>query len=307
MFEMNKNTRIRIRTPVGVTQPKDTGPVVTQGGVEGPVMSSVSVDNGLNVTFVRSEVEVNYKTLTLAPQSFMDDIMRMADSLASAQFGNILMEELIEQKCLQFNLDKSSFILMGTKKQRNNFQKELKKSPLLLCGKQMKEVKVLKFLGDHISHNLEDSVHQTVLRRVGIAKHTIMEIRTVIEDTRAEKLGAVNVAFNIFELAIVPMVSYNCESWLEIGKRTIKVLDELFHFFCRTMFRIGVGCPKTSFYWQSGSLKFKNIILEKKLNFIFHLANLPVSSLGRQVFDLQDEDRNLPSLLSECQEHLDTI
>ena len=103
------------------------------------------------------------------------------------------------------------------------------------------------------------------------------------------------------------MVSYNCESWLEIGKRTIKVLDELFHFFCRTMFRIGVGCPKTSFYWQSGSLKFENIILEKKLNFIFHLANLPVSSLGRQIFDLQDEDRNLHSLLSECQEHLDAM
>ena len=228
MYEMNKITRIRIQTSVGVTQPKDTGSIVTQGGVEGPVMSSVSIDNGLNVTFAQSEVEVRYKSLSLAPQSFMDDIMRMAESLASAQYGNILMEELIEQKCLQFNLDKSSFILMGTNKQRKGFQKELVKSPLTLCGEQMKEVKVLKFLGDHISYNLEDSVHQNVLKRIGIAKYAIMEIRTVIEDTRADKLGSLNVAFNIFELAIVPMVCYNCEAWMCIGRKTIKVLDELF-------------------------------------------------------------------------------
>ena len=41
LYEMNKNTRITIQTPVGDTQPKDTGPIVTQGSVEGPVLSSV--------------------------------------------------------------------------------------------------------------------------------------------------------------------------------------------------------------------------------------------------------------------------
>ena len=307
LFEMNKNTRIRIKTPVGETQARDTGPIVTQGGTEGPVLSSVSVDNGLNVTFVRSEVEVKYKTLALAPQSFMDDIMRMAESLKSAQFGNNLMEEVIEQKCLQFNLDKSCFVIMGNKKQRKKFEKDLEKSPLTLCNQKMKEVKLLKFLGDYVSYNLQNSIHQTVLKRVGIAKQTVLEIRTVVEDIRADKLGSVNVAFNIFEQAIVPMITHNSETWMFIGRKTIKVLDDLFLFFCRTIFRVGVGCPKTSFYWESAFTKFENLILEKKLNFVFHLANLPITSLGRQIFDIQDEDRTLPSLLLEVQDHLDAI
>ena len=51
----------------------------------------------------------------------------------------------------------------------------------------------------------------------------------------------------------------------------------------------------------------ENQELEKKLNFIFHLANLPIDSLGRQIFDLQEEDRNLVSILQECQGHLDRI
>ena len=307
LFEMNKNTRVRIKTPVGETQAKDTGPIITQGSVEGPVLSSVSIDNGLNVTFAQSDVEVIYKTLTLSPQSFMDDIMRMAESILSAQIGNNLMEDLMMQKCLEFNLDKSCFVLMGTKKQRKKFHKQLEESPLTLCGQRMKEVKQLKFLGDFVGFNLPESVHQTVTRRIGTAKQAILEIRTVVEDTRADRLGAVNVAFNIFEQAIVPMVTHNNETWLNIGKKTIKVLDDLFHFFCRSIFRVGVGCPKASFYWESAFVKFENQILEKKINFIFHLANLPLSSLGRQFIDLQDEDRNLPSLLRECQEHIDAI
>ena len=92
---MNKNTRITIQTPVGDTQPKDTGPIVTQGGVEGPVLSSVSIDNGTNVAFAQSEVEVIFKNIKLGPTIFMDDLLRMAETLASAQYGNILMQEVV--------------------------------------------------------------------------------------------------------------------------------------------------------------------------------------------------------------------
>ena len=65
----------------------------------------------------------------------MDDIMRMDDSLASSQYGYKLMQGLIEQKCLQCDLDKSSFIKTGNSKQRKAFQKELAESLLLLCDK----------------------------------------------------------------------------------------------------------------------------------------------------------------------------
>ena len=54
----------------------------------------------------------------------------------------------------------------------------------------MEETNSLKYLGDFISHDLEDSVHQTVLKRAGVVRKTIIDIRTVIEDVRAEKLGA---------------------------------------------------------------------------------------------------------------------
>ena len=39
-----------------------------------------------------------------------------------------------------------------------------------------------------------------------------------------------------------------------------------------------------------------NIILQKKLMFIFHIANIPEQSLAREVFELQDRNE-LPCLV----------
>ena len=71
---MNKKAKIRVKTPVGISEPKDTGPNVQQGTVEAGVISSGSVDKGVNVTFVNSDCEVKYLQLTLFPQMYMDDI-----------------------------------------------------------------------------------------------------------------------------------------------------------------------------------------------------------------------------------------
>ena len=135
--------------------------------------------------------------------------MCMAASAADAQYGNEVLEELIARKGLEFNYDKSMFLIMGIKKARKALLKQVEKQQILLCVKKMKEVTVLKYLGDQISINLVESVHQTVLKRVSLAKHLIYEIRTVVEDTRANSLGALNVAFTIWNSGIIPMIIFS--------------------------------------------------------------------------------------------------
>ena len=149
---------------------------------------------------------------------------------------------------------------MGNKKTRTKFNSQLRKFPLTLCDINMKESKVIKYLGDYLSSSLEDSVHQTVMKRSAVVRLAIYEIRTIIEDAR--------------EQSILPMLTFNGESWIGMGKKTLKVLNDLFHTFCRVIFRVGIGCPTLSFYWQSCSKTFDNIILENKLIFTHHFANL---------------------------------
>ena len=101
---------------------------------------------------------------------------------------------------------------MGNKSARKRLKEQCTKAPLTLNGKNMKEVKVVKYLGDYLSYNVEESIHQTVIRRLGIANHAAYELRSIVEDTRAEKIGGINVAFDIFEASIVPMWLHNSET-----------------------------------------------------------------------------------------------
>ena len=103
------------------------------------------------------------------------------------------------------------------------------------------------------------------------------------------------------------MILFNSGTWVCISRKTLKVLDDLFHSFCQIIFRVSSGCPIPSFYWQSGSRKFENIILENKVNFIFHLANLPLNSLARTIYEEQNQNPELPGLVSDCKEHIQQI
>ena len=50
-----------------------------------------------------------------------------------------------------------------------------------------------------------------------------------------------------------------------------------------------------------------NLVLERKLNFYHHLANLPPSSLANEVLTLQLENPTLPSIINDLNEHLDQL
>ena len=249
IYEMNKNIRIQVKTPVGLTEPEDTGPTVGQGGVDACTISAVNVDNGVNVAFVDSDGEIVYSGLPLAPLIYMDDIFRMGNDIESAQDANRRIVNMVESKLLDLNLDKTNYLIMGSKKARKKLVTDLQKTPLTIYDQPMKEAKTLKYLGDHFSYNLEESVHLTVTKRIAVAKQAIYEIRHVLEDIRSSKVGGFNVAIDIWQMAVEPMLLYNAESWQNMPRKTLKALNDLYsHFYC-CIFRIGSGSPVICFYW----------------------------------------------------------
>ena len=138
----------------------------------------------------------------------------------------------MESKRLSLNLQKSSIIVFGDSKLVERIKEEVRKKPLMLSGKKMEEVKTIKYLGDRISNSLQESIHQTVMKRIGLAKQAVYEIRAIIEDRRAHCIGGINLAFEIFNVSVLTMIFYNSETWDFIPKKTYKVLDDLFlHFF----------------------------------------------------------------------------
>ena len=81
---------------------------------------------------------VKYEEIVIHPLLFQDDILNPAGNLEAAQVANMKMEDLIEDKLLDLNLDKCSYIIAGNKKARKKMEKEVEKKPLILCNTMMK-------------------------------------------------------------------------------------------------------------------------------------------------------------------------
>ena len=68
--------------------------------------------------FKGSDQEVGYSDLRLQPLLFQDDIARLCTSRDSAQAGNIKIEACLETKLLDPNTDKTVYIIMGNKNEK---------------------------------------------------------------------------------------------------------------------------------------------------------------------------------------------
>ena len=168
----------------------------------------------------------------------------------------------------------------------------------------MKQEEQAKYLGDYLSHlGLGESVAATVNKRKGMVTLSIFEIRTVIEDCRSQVCGGLTAGLDIWEMAVIPRLLNNAESWADVSATTIQELEKLQLKFYRCLMAVGSGCPIPSLYWETGGLMMKWRIIEKKLLFLHHVATLPEGSLAKEILDVQT-NLSLPGLAQECQEWL---
>ena len=64
---MNKDVRIKVRTPVGDSKVKEIGEIVAQGSQEAAIVSTNGISNGVHDFFHDSEHEVSYGDIVLQP------------------------------------------------------------------------------------------------------------------------------------------------------------------------------------------------------------------------------------------------
>ena len=304
IYKMNENTCIRVQTPVGISEEQSAGETVGQGTVEGAILSAVNLDNGVRDFFTGSEAEVTFGDISLGPVLFQDDIARLALTVSSAQAGNMKMESVAATKLLDFNIDKSCYIVIGRNKRRQELIKQLDENPLELCGNKMKENDSIKYLGDYIScKGLKDSISVTVARRKGVVAKASYEIKSVVEDFRSHTVGGLMAGLDLWEMAVIPMIMYNAETWQEIDTATVKALENMQFEFLRCLFAVGSGCPLPILLSETGSILMELRILQKKVLFLHHLEHLEDGSLAKEVYRSQTR-MGLTGILSECSDFL---
>ena len=130
-------------------------------------------------------------------------------------------------------------IQYGLEQNSDEARKEIVRSPIM-CGNFITKEKVFdKWLGD-IFHQegLAASVRATIEDRKARIKGACYEAVAIIEDWRAQVVGGFQGALDLFEMAILPSLLYNAETWIGIRKETENELEDLQLFFLRLALRV---------------------------------------------------------------------
>ena len=159
-----------------------------------------------------------------------------------------------------------------------------------------------KYLGDYFHcGGLAKSVETTVSKRYGVALNSILELKSVIEDFRMHKLGGISSGIDIFNMAILPALIYNCETWLEAPKKTIERLDHLQNILMRCLLAVPNSAPIPALNWDVGLVSMEHKINEKKLLFFHYISTLDESTLAKEIYQIQKQLK-FPGFVPEVKE-----
>ena len=118
-YNLNKDTVIRVRTGVGMSEPGEVGAVIGQGTIGGALVSQAVLDDALREHFQPGgEEELSYGTVNLAPLLFQDDFIHISDKITKARSTNRKINKMIKERGLCLNRKKSVCLLIGSRKQK---------------------------------------------------------------------------------------------------------------------------------------------------------------------------------------------
>ena len=124
----------------------------------------------------------------------------------------------------------------------------------MFCNQPMKVSESEKYLGDHVSYSLSESVFTTIQKRKGLCMTIFSEIKLTVEDCRSKVVGGLLCGINIWTMAVIPFLFGNSECWVEIPKKAITLLNSIQNSFFRALFATCTGCPIPHWTFACGEL-----------------------------------------------------
>ena len=127
-------------------------------------------------------------------------------------------------------------------------------------------------------------------------KSGAVEARAIIEDCRSSYLGGLTVGLEILELAYIPALLNNAQTWMVIDKGTIDKLEDMQYNFLRILLATPASTPQAALNRGCGMLKMKFRIMESKLNFLHYLICQDGESLAQHIL-LEQKVNIFPGLV----------
>ena len=300
IYEMNKEVKVKVKTPVGLSESETVHNVVMQGETFGPLCCSVQVDTFGKECLDEKKLLYTYKgEVGVPPLAMVDDLVCISECGLNSVKMTAFINAKTNLKKLQFGVTKCHKMHVGAKK--------LPCPDLKIDEWEVKVVEDFNtkesILQDELSeeHVLEDSEQEKYLGDVicsnGRNEKNIEERKnkgTGIVNQIMGKLGTIVYGPFYFEVAMMLRSSHlingiltNAEAWYGLTRENIEQLEQVDEMLLRRVLEVGSCCPKEMLYLETGAIPLRFIIMQRRILFLNYILNEDRNSLIYKVLDAQ--------------------
>ena len=275
IYQINKEAKIHIKTPMGITEGIKIGETVKQGSVLASKMASLHTD-GANRMFVNTGLGIQYGEIKINNLIFQDDIIKLENSVNKINQSNIIYNWFSKVNGMKFHETKS--VWLSNSKQ---------KLDITLDDKQLPRAKNAKYLGDILTP--DGKVDETIRQRKSAITGMLAEISTIMDEMGECRIEA---ALQYYNGILCPKLLTNSETWSNISSQNHIELEKIQNQTLKRLLRLPNGTPSKALKAELGVLSVKHQIIQKKLLFLHKILLYPEDHITRQILM---EQRSIPS------------
>ena len=194
-------------------------------------------------------------------------------------------------------------MVLGSAKTKKDILKKIDKDPILLYGAPIKVENKIKYLGQILTSGASDSVQSTILHQKGQVMLAINQIVGMVYDTRARAIGGINVAIDVWEMALLPYLLNGAGTWVKMRKSSMEELNKIHNTFLQRILKVILAVIPLM-YWDLGQLLMVNWVMKLKLLLLHHIATLDANSISFKVYQ-KEKLYGFDGLVSEVKSTLE--
>ena len=318
LYEANKEIKIAIKTPFGLTARETVEDSVLQGENWASLLASVQVDTIAKDCKKEGYFYLYKGILPVSNQSLVDDTVGLTEANYKAQQLNAFFNLKSAEKSLQFGPKKCKKMFVGKNCDIDlsgdlfvDFWKvtysESKSSNEPVLNEtyegqvKMDEVHEWDYLGFRISNKNNNfaNIRHVKSKSIGTTRKILMKLQS---------LNLFNYHFEcgilFLKVMLRPSILYACETYINLTEIETRQIERIEESYLRQLFGAPRFCPIVQLYLESGIYPARFEIMKRTLAFLQYILKQERQSVIFQVLDLQIKNPVKGDFVSKCNSYL---
>ena len=306
LYSANNIVKVAVRTPVGKTSTEDIYNAVIQGDVFGPILCSKQVETFAKECLEDDKYLYKYKNeVVIPPLSMVDDLLCVSECGYKTAMLNSFLKCKTSTKKLQFGIDKCKKMHAGKSHEefkclpvyvdkwaeienKNDDTGVIEIKDVFVGEEVMENTSSDKYLGDIISKDGRNSLN--IKARVSKGRGIIKRIMNILSCIPFGKLFY-QIAILLRNSLLVSSILCNSEAWFNLTKADLNMIETIDLEFLRKILKAPISTPKEILFLELGVLPLREVIKQRRLNFLFYIIQQKSESMVKRVFESQQKNR----------------